>query len=252
MKWILFFLCGLFCSIILSAWFIVFWCVGLGFLIANNVLCFALTQGIILFWYSPFWRLFLLAWHVIRELNTFDPSERLLEKRPCLSCTYKCSIEWCKWCFKKCKQYLQYETNKRPAAGENGNTHAEQGNDSTDHSNAGNENTHAEQGIDSTDHSNAGNENTHAEQGIDSTDHSNAGNKNTHAEQENDSTDHSNARIVCADIWSFVLAFIWASFVTIVACLSCRFVARMTGFVIVGLFWNSKETIPYITFYMCS
>ena len=229
MKWILFFVCGLFCSIILSAWFIVFWCVGLGFLIANNVLCFALTQGIILFWYSPFWRLFLLAWHVIRELNTFDPSERLLEKRPCLSCTYKCSIEWCKWCFKKCKQYLQYETNKRPAAGENGNTHAEQGNDSTDHSNAGNENTHAEQGIDSTDHSNAGN-------------------KNTHAEQENDSTDHSNARIVCADIWSFVLAFIWASFVTIVACLSCRFVARMTGFVIVGLFWNSKETLPYITF----
>ncbi|CAH3030643.1 unnamed protein product, partial [Porites evermanni] len=156
--------------------------------------------------------------------------------------------EWCKWCFKKCKQYLQYETNKRPAAGENGNTHAEQGNDSTDHSNAGNENTHAEQGNDSTDHSNAGNENTHAEQGIDSTDHSNAGNKNTHAEQENDSTDHSNARIVCADIWSFVLAFIWASFVTIVACLSCRFVARMTGFVIVGLFWNSKETLPYITF----
>ncbi|CAH3161528.1 unnamed protein product, partial [Porites lobata] len=137
--------------------------------------------------------------------------------------------EWCKRCLKKCKQYLGYETNKRPAAGENGNTHAEQGNDSTDHSNAGNKNARAEQEIDSTDHSNAGNENTHAEQGIDSTDHSNAG-------------------IVCADIWSFVLALIWASFVTIVACLSCRFVSRMTGFVIVGLFWNSKETIPYITF----
>ena len=185
-KWILFFTCGLFCSIILSVWFIVFWCVGLALLILSNLLCFALTQGTILFWYSPFWRLFLLAWHVIRQLNTADPSERLLEKRPCLSCTYKCSIEWCKRCLKKCKQYLGYETNKRPAAGENGNTHAEQGNDSTDHSNAGNKNARAEQEIDSTDHSNAGNENTHAEEGIDSTDHSNAG-------------------IVCADIWSFGL-----------------------------------------------
>lgn len=209
-KWILFFTCGLFCSIILSVWFIVFWCVGLALLILSNLLCFALTQGTILFWYSPFWRLFLLAWHVIRQLDTADPSERLLEKRPCLSCTYKCSLEWCKRCLKKCKQYLGYETNKRPAAGENGNTHAEQGNDSTDHSNAGN--------------------------------------KNARAEQEIDSTDHSNAGIVCVDIWSFVLALIWASFVTIVACLSCRFVSRMTGFVIVGLFWNSKETIPYITF----
>ena len=190
-EWILFFTCGLFCPIILSVRFIVFWCVGLALLIVSNLLCFALTQGTILFWYSPFWRLFLLAWHVIRQLDPADPSERLLEKRPCLSCTYKCSIEWCKRCLKKCKQYLRYETNKRPAAGENGNTHAEQGIDSTDHSNAG---------------------------------------------------------IVCADIWSFVLAFIWASFVTIVACLSCRFVSRMTGFVIVGLFWNSKETIPYITF----
>ena len=209
-KWILFFTCGLFCPIILSVWFIVFWGVGLALLISSNVVCFALTQGTILFWYSPFWRLFLLAWHVIRQLNTADPSERLLEKRPCLSCTYKCSIEWCKRCLKKCKQYLGYETNKRPAAGENGNTHAEQGNDSTDHSNAGN--------------------------------------KNARAEQEIDSTDHSNAGIVCVDIWSFVLALIWASFVTIVACLSCRFVSRMTGFVIVGLFWNSKETIPYITF----
>ena len=209
-KWILFFTCGLFCPIILSVWFIVFWSVGLALLISSNVVCFALTQGTILFWYSPFWRLFLLAWHVIRQLDTADPSERLLEKRPCLSCTYKCFIEWCKRCLKKCKQCLCYETNKRPAAGENGNTHAEQGNDSTDHSNAGN--------------------------------------KNARAEQEIDSTDHSNAGIVCVDIWSFVLALIWASFVTIVACLSCRFVSRMTGFVIVGLFWNSKETIPYITF----
>ena len=162
-------------------WFIVFWCVGLALLFLNNALCFALTQGIILFWYLPFWRLFLFAWHVIRQLNTADSSERLLEKRPCLSCTYKCSIEWCKRCFKKCKQWLWYETNKRPAAGENGNTHAEQGNDATDHSNAGNENTHAEQGIDSTDHSNAVNKNTRTEQG-------------------NDVTDHSNARIVCGDI----------------------------------------------------
>lgn len=209
-KWILFFTCGLFCSIILSAWFIVFWCVGLALLIANNLFCFTLMQGIILFWYSPLWRLFLLAWHVIRQLNTADPSGGLLEKRPCLSCTYKCSIEWCKRYFKKCKQCLYYKTNKRPVAGENGNTHAEQGSDSTDHSNAGNEITHAEQGI--------------------------------------DSTNHSNARIVCADIWSFVLTFIWASFVTIVACLSCRFVARMVGFVTVGLFWNAKDSIPYITF----
>ena len=209
-KWILFFTCGLVCSIILSAWFIAFWCVGLALLIINNLFCFVLMQGIILFWYSPLWRLFLFAWHVIRQLNKADPSERLLEKRPCLRCTYKCYIERCKRYFEKCKQYLKYETNKCPAAGDNGNTHAEQGNDSTDHSNAGNENTHAKQGI--------------------------------------DSTDHSNAQIVCVDTWSFVLALFWTSCVTIIACSSCRFVARMVGFVTVGLFWNSKVTIPYITF----
>ena len=304
-KWILFFTCGLACSIILSAWFIAFWCVGLALLIINNLFCFVLMQGIILFWYSPLWRLFLFAWHVIRQLNKADPSERLLEKRPCLSCTYKCSIERCKRYFEKYKQYLKYETNKCPAAGDNGNTHAEQGNDSTDHSNAGNENTHAKQGIDSTDHSNTGNENTHAKQGIDSTDHSNTGNENTHAKQGIDSTDHSNAgnenthakqgidstdhsntgnenthakqgidstdhsnagnenthakqgidstdhcnaQNVCVDLWSFVLALFWTSCVTIIACSSCRFVARMVGFVTVGLFWNSKVTIPYITF----
>lgn len=53
---------------------------------------------------------------------------------------------------------------------------------------------------------------------------------------------------VCLDFSSFVLAIVWAVGVTDVACLSCRFVSRMVGFVIVGVFWNSKETIPYITF----
>ena len=50
------------------------------------------------------------------------------------------------------------------------------------------------------------------------------------------------------DFCSLVLAIFLALGVTDIACLSCRFVARMVGFVIVGVFWNSKETIPYITF----
>ena len=182
-------------SILLILSFILFWGAVLAVLITIFVFPFAIAAGLIIFRNLPFCRLFLFAWHVIRQLLTGDPSTRI----SCLRCTYKDFIDKCEQCFKKCKQCLECEKcdNESQAAAGNGNT--QQGNGST-----------------------SGGETT--------------------------SQEDRNALSVFFDFCSLVLAIFWALGVTDIACLSCRFVARMVGFVIVGVFWNYKETIPYITF----
>ena len=120
-------LCGPPCSILLIVLLIIFWCVILAVSILIYLPPFVVAAITILFWNSPFWRLFLFAWHVVRQFHTGEPSKRI----PCLSCTdpFKCFIEHCKQYAKKCKK--DKTDNKGRAAAGNGNTH-KQGNDSTE------------------------------------------------------------------------------------------------------------------------
>ena len=108
-------------SILLILAFILFWGVVLAVLITIFVFPFAIAAGLIIFRNLPFCRLFLFAWHVIRQLLTGDPSTRI----SCLRCTYKDFIDKCEQCFKKCKQCLECEKcdNESQAAAGNGNTH---------------------------------------------------------------------------------------------------------------------------------
>ena len=247
--------CGPPCSILLIVLLIIFWGVILAVSILIYLPPFVVAAIIILFWNSPFWRLFLFAWHVVRQFHTGEPSKRI----PCLSCTFKCLIEHCK------------TDNKGQAAAGNGNTH-KQGNDSTESTKkitfqenqrkTEKKNTFdkEEEEIELRDKkSKASRKSKEAANAVDNStgEGTSTVNENNRPNVSKDTcTGNANKQCSCSCcqyifltiFLSFVLAFVWASFVTVIACLSCRFVARMVGFVIVGLFWNSRETIPYITF----
>ena len=262
-----FFMClnGLLCSILLIVSFILFWGVVLAlFWIPTYLILFAVTAIITLFRYSPFSRLFLFAWHVVRQFNTGDPSERI----PCLSCACKGFKKWCKQCLWRCKT-----DNERRAAAGNGNTH-EQENDSTEsiklttsqenQSKTGklpvfelrDKNSEAS-GMSFKEAANA--DDNFAGEGTSIKTDNNLPNVSLPQSEDAGINENKQCSYFCQQccyfckhiflrVCSFVLASGWALGVTVIACLSCRFVARMVGFVIVGLYWNSKETIPYLTF----
>lgn len=53
---------------------------------------------------------------------------------------------------------------------------------------------------------------------------------------------------LCSEIILALLALGCVSAMSIIACLSCRFVVRAIGFVIMGLVLNAKRSTPFLTF----
>ena len=246
-------LIGLLCSILLIVLFILFWGLILAvFLIPIYLILFVVRAIITLFWYSPFSRLFLFAWHVVRQFSTGDPSERI----PCLGCTCKGFTKWCKQCLRRCKT-----DNERQAAAGNGNTH-EQGNDSTESikltTSQENQSKTGKIPVFELKDKNSKASRMSFKEAANADD--NFAGEGTSIKTDNNlpnvsppQSENKQCSFFCCQhnflaACSFVVASVWALGVTVIACLSCRFVSRMVGFVIVGLYWNSKETIPYVTF----